>query len=266
MSADEQTNACNRYEQAWDDGRYHFFAKLKHPKTGQREEFLVGVLVADKAFASRLGLSHDFFVGGMEGRPLHSLVWFFQGAIVNLEKRNIAASNRFSLPSSTVRRLHGMSRTTRGILRRLSDFQEDLRAMNIPHYPVLQADSISDLLQNAVKALSRFERRTSEEPSRTDTKRSIIEDHVRPYWLFRPPALAYALYHLYREHSKPTVSAKPAYERIGRFENEFLNCHLLDPYEAVRVQVRTFKGCPQRKEMDSILNRLLTSRWFGEPD
>lgn len=260
----EHPKQASLYEQAWHDGRYHFFAKLSDPNTGLSEDYLLGVLFVDVDLIAKLGLSDNSFIGGLTGPALRALLWFLENAVLVDKKKEIALSVAKRPPATTVRRLHIMSRAARKMISQLEGFEVEIKSMDLLHSPLLREFSVSQLVENAVTALRKFEERTRQQPTHTDTIKYFQEQHFWVYHLFKPPALAYAAYRLYTAYSEPRILAKEAYERIGRFENEYLGCHLLDPYEAVRVQVRTFKRSPERKEMDSILIRLLTGKWFEE--
>jgi hypothetical protein len=258
----EHPKQASLYDQAWHDGRYHFFAKLSDPNTGLSEDCLLGVLFVDLDLLVSLGLLDDSFIGGLTGPPLRALLWFLENAVAVDEKKKIALSIAKRPPASTVHRLHSMSRAARKMISQLKGFGVEIKSMNLLHSPLLWEFSVPQLVENAVTALRKFEERTRQQPTQTDTVKYFQEQHFWVYRLFKPPVLAYAAYCLYTAYSEPRILAKEAYARIGRFENEYLGCHLLDPYEAVRVQVRTFKRSPQRKVMDSILTRLLTEKWF----
>jgi hypothetical protein len=250
------------YDQAWDDGRYHFFAKLADPNTGLSGDYLLGVLFADLDLLVRQGLLDDSFIGGLSGPGLRALLWFLENAVLVDKKKEIALRVAKRPPATTVHRLHSMSRATRKMISQLKGFAAEIKNMDLLDSPVLREFSASQLLENSVGALRKFDERARQQRTPTQNIKYYQEEVFWVYRLFKPPALAYAAYRLYTSYSEPRILAKEAYARIGRFENEYLGCHLLDPYEAVRVQVRTFKRSPERKDMDSILSRLLTEKWF----
>jgi hypothetical protein len=89
---------------------------------------------------------------------------------------------------------------------------------------------------------------------------------LRPLWMFRLPAIAYALFRLLAEHSEPRILKREAYRRIGTFEREYLGRRSRsdesDPEDTVRRQIYTFKKSAKRGQMDGILKRLLAGPWY----
>jgi hypothetical protein len=133
--------------------------------------------------------------------------------------------------------------------------------------PLLHDFYICGYLDKAIAALQKFAERSQQELSRTDYVQ-FERTQERFFWPFRPPALAYGLYRLLREHSTARVLAEDAYGRIGQFERDFLGHKVEDTVETIRKQVRRFRRSPLRREMDKLIRRLLTAEWFdiSEPN
>jgi hypothetical protein len=120
-------------------------------------------------------------------------------------------------------------------------------------------------LEKAVSHLQRFRERAARVTTQTEAL-EFVRKSLRPYWMRRPPAIAYAMLRLLTEHSDPRILKKDAYNRIGTFEREHLGrksrSFESDAQDTVRRQVYVFKASANRKHMDRILERLLAEKWY----
>jgi hypothetical protein len=120
-------------------------------------------------------------------------------------------------------------------------------------------------LGRAVSQLQRFRQDAEQVPSRRESL-EFRRNKLRAFWMFQPPAIAYALFRLLTEYSEPRLLKRHAYSIIGTFEREYLGRMSRsadsDPEDTVRRQVYIFSRSPNRKPMDRILKRLLAGKWY----
>jgi hypothetical protein len=152
-------------ERAWSDPQYHFYVEITDPVTEIPENVLLGVLVLDEEDMERRGLARADLMGGLSKKGRRTVLWFFEQAMNLRFKRAFAIRDWNTLPALTVQLMHGMGEAARRTLARLKDFSRDLKAMNLPHHPVIEESPLQKLLDDAIAALGKFAQRALCQPS-----------------------------------------------------------------------------------------------------
>ncbi len=198
---------------------------------------------------------------GLKKKHLAVAQWLGSRAIVVC--RRLEGQPMYTLTPAELRHLHGMGRQCERIERELAAMIEPVERM-MSHTLSDEVD-MHDELKRALSHLRKFRERASRVPSRTRMLEFFRND-LRPFWMFRPPAIAYALFRVLTEYSEPRLLRREAYCRIGTFEREYLGRKSrsveADPEDTVRRQVYIFKRCASRKHMDTILKRLVAGKWY----
>jgi hypothetical protein len=263
-----------------DERRESFHIFIDDGSTGRRVRFplpgligpwfhlrLIGVdqhsgLQSWSNYALELKLFRSSLFRGLQKKELAAAQWLGSRAIT-FECQRRERVPIYTLTATQLRHLHGMRRQCERVERELGTMIEPVKRM-MSHTLSDEVD-MHDELQRAVSYLRRFQQRARLAPSRTRAL-EFQRNRLRSFWMFRPPAIAYALFRLLTEHSEPSLLRKKAYCRIGTFEREYLGRKSRsvesDPEDTVRRQVYTFKRSTKRKQMDGILNRLIAGDWY----
>jgi len=261
--------------------REHFSVVIEVGNTGKRRRFalprllgpwfclrLIGVdrstgLQNWSYYALELKLLRSSLFRGLQNSPLAAAQWLGGNAITQACLRRERQAG-ITLRATELRILHGLRRRCERIEGELSKMVEPVKSL-MKHSA---SDGSLDLhrhLERAISHLQSFQKWVRDEPSQTEML-EFHRNHLRSFWMFRPPAIAYALFRLLTEHSEPRRLRKDAYRTIGTFEKEYLGRksrgHESDVEDTVRDKIYTFKGSAKRKQMDGILRRLLAGSWY----
>ncbi len=265
------------------EARYEFRVLVRNPNTAKGNRYTLPSLVAPWVFLRLCGLNR---YAGLQSWPsnraelkvlrsplfkelskkgLIVAQWLCTRAILQAWVRGDPPPVIATLPAHELRRLLGMRRKVKKMIGELESMDETVKQME--KYPLLHDFDVRKHLARAVSPLLKFEQLAAREPSRTRILKFHLTRH-RPFWMFRPPAIAYALLRLLMEHASPRLKAKEAYLRIGNFERDCLGRRSrkaeADVEDTIRRQIYVIKGRPTlRKQMDRILQRLLAAEWFG---
>jgi hypothetical protein len=263
-----------------------FYVTVTDPKTHKRHRILAGPIetrhlrnpleiyrspespsglmsITPKSAFECARLVESSYFDCLVDKPYLAAIWLCRRALIYRWNPSRASRIRV-LPSSDLRRLFGMRQKVGAIVRELEAVRKSVQP--IEDFHCLTESRMTKHLNRAISALGRFQGEAREEPSQRD-RLGWARAENRLAWPFRPPALAYALYYLLRQHTKPRIKADQAYDLVGRFESEFLKHRVGDTVEVIRRQVRTFKkDSTFRREMDRIVARLLAADWSDEPE
>ncbi len=198
----------------------------------------------------------------LAGRPYLVALWFCGRSLIQHWNVPFAASIEI-LPTSTLRLLFGMRQKVHATIKELEIMRRSVEP--IDEFRPFVEPEMTKQLTRAMTALRRFVKIAQGEPSRRAIRQWASAER-RLAWPFRPPALAYALFRLLREYSRPRMKADDAYDLIGKFEKDFLGHKIGDTVEVVRRQVRIFKKSSLRGNSDRILRQILSADWSDGPD
>jgi hypothetical protein len=214
-------------------------------------------------YALKLKLLRSSLFRGLENYPLAAAQWLGWNAITHACMRRERQAG-ITLRATELRTLHGLRRRCERIEGELSKMVEPVKSL-VKHSGSDGSRDLHRNLERAISHLQSFQKWVRDEPSQT-AMLEFHRNHLRSFWMFRPPAIAYALFRLLTEHSEPRRLRKDAYRTIGAFEKEYLGrksrSDESDVEDTVRRQIYTFRASAKRKEMDGILRRLLAGPWY----